>query len=625
MTGAGYRATLRRLGLHGGALSGDARAENGDGALAVEAALAFDGISLAEAAEAAGSGTIDGALALSAAGAHLRALTASLVIAFDASLTDAAFSAPWLAGASSLSLAARAKPGARTEVSAALVHDGAPAKAALTLDELLPLAEGNGSDLVATLDADVLDARWAGAVAWRPALTFDGALTADAPSVAALSARLGRPLPEGKPDPGSLRLEGATSFDASRVALSGATVRADGLAATGDATLDLSTERPRVTATLDVARFDIEALAALAARPVAPSVEATAAPAAAPAPPRGEEPSAWSDEPIDIAGLRAVDADLRFRLSDARYRGAVLDRGDLSLRLDGGALRAELADGAMSGGAVSATATIDGGGETLGVDYSLNAAGVSARPLLAAFTGADNLSGILDFSTRGTTAGASPAALVSALNGDGALTLTDGALEGIELEGVDIAGMLYHAMAAALDEPEGGSAQTVFESVGGSFTMRNGEVINEDMTARAPLFSLSGSGRASLPRRTLDYRVFATLAAQAGGDNILAGIPVPVTISGPWSRLEYKVAWERILEEVASDPARVAALPAGLAIGAAELGIELPAELLGGGALDVLDILEAVGEALVPPADSAETLELPIPDPMELLGDLFGD
>ena len=343
MTSAGYRATLRRLGLHGGALSGDARAENADGALAVEAALAFDGISLAEAAEGAGSGTIDGALALSAAGAHLRALTASLVIAFDASLTDAAFSAPWLAGASSLSLAARAKPGARTEVSAALVHDGAPAKAALTLDELLSLAEGNGSELVATVDADVLDARWAGAVAWRPALTFDGALTADAPSVAALSARLGRPLPEGKPDPGSLRLEGATSFDASRIALSGATVRADGLAATGDATLDLSTERPRVTATLDVASLDIEALAALAARPVAPSVEATgpsveatAAPAAAPPPPRGEEPPAWSDEPIDVAGLRAVDADLRFRLSDARYRGAVLDRGDLSLRLDGG-------------------------------------------------------------------------------------------------------------------------------------------------------------------------------------------------------------------------------------------------------------------------------------------------
>ena len=631
MTGAGYRATLRRLGLHGGALSGDARVESSDGALAVEAAIAFDGISLAEAAEAAGSGNINGALALSAAGAHLRALTASLVIAFDASLTDAAFSAPWLAGASSLSLAARAKPGARTEVSAALVHDGAPAKAALTLDELLPLAEGNGSDLVATLDADVLDARWAGAVAWRPALTFDGALTADAPSVAALSARLGRPLPEGKPDPGSLRLEGAASFDASRVALSGATVRANALAATGDATLDLSAERPRVTATLDVASLDIEALAALAARPAAPSVmatgpsvEATAVPAAATAP-RGEEPSAWSDEPIDVAGLRSVDADLRFHLSDARYRGAVLDRGDLSLRLDGGALRAELANGAMSGGAVSATATVDGGGETLGVDYSLNAAGVSARPLLAAFTGADNLSGILDFSTRGTTAGASPAALVSALNGDGALTLTDGALEGIELEGVDIAGMLYRAMAAALDEPEDGSARTVFESVGGSFTMRNGEVINEDMTARAPLFGLSGSGRASLPRRTLDYRVVTTLAAQAGGDNILAGIPVPVTISGPWPRLEYKVAWERILEEVASDPARVAALPAGLAIGAAELGIELPAELLGGGALDVLDMLEAVGEALVPPADSAETLELPIPDPMELLGDLFGD
>ena len=149
------------------------------------------------------------------------------------------------------------------------------------------------------------------------------------------------------------------------------------------------------------------------------------------------------------------------------------------------------------------------------------------------------------------------------------------------------------------------------------------------MVAQAPLFGLSGSGRASLPRRTVDYRVVAALAARAGGDNILAGIPIPVGISGPWTEVEYEVAWDGVLAAVASDPARVAALPAGVAIGAAELGIELPAGLVGG----ALGVLEAVGEALSrsdgagAPAEEGRrtpTLPLPVPDPVELLGDLLG-
>ena len=629
-TGAGYRAALRQLGLDGGTLSGDAKAERADGALALEAALSFDGIPLARAAEGVGGGNVSGKAVLSGAGAHLRALVESLAVAIDASLTDAAFSAPQLAGLSSLSLTARARPGSRTEVAAELVYGGAPAKVAVTLDPLLALAEGDGSDIVATVDTDVLDARWDGAALWRPAPEFDGALKASAASVAALAARLGRPLPEDKPDPGALSLDGALGVIDSRIALTGATLRADAFTATGDADVDVSSGTPRVTAALEVDGLDIEALAAaLASRP-ARSV-AAAAPSgdtADPSPQRAA-PAAWSDEPIALDGLRAVDADVRIRLSDARYRGLVLDRGDLSLRLDGGVARVEAADGALAGGTVAAAATVDGSGETLGIDYALDAAGVSVRPLLVAFADTDELSGRLDFSMRGASAGASPNALVSGLNGDGALTLADGALAGLELEGVDIAGLLHRAVASIIDEPGDGPPRTVFDSLHGAFSVANGEVVNEDMVARAPLFGLSGSGRASLPRRTVDYRVVAALAARAGGDNILAGIPIPVGISGPWTEVEYEVAWDGVLAAVASDPARVAALPAGVAIGAAELGIELPAGLVGG----ALGVLEAVGEALSrsdgagAPAEEGRrtpTLPLPVPDPVELLGDLLG-
>ena len=510
-------------------------------------------------------------------------------------------------------------PSRPVRLTARAAFDGMPMTLEATVEDRDAALAGEPFDVAAALDSEWARATFEGTARAAGPAGFDGAFTARTDSLGALLARLGSPLPESMADPGEVRLEARASLgDGGVVALRGAALEAAAFAAAGSASF-AAADVPVVVAALELSRLDLDALFPAAAE-TAP--EAAPAAGSAPAPAAAEPaPEGWRAEPIDAAGLRGLDADIRIAAADVRYRGMALERADLSARLSGGVLRMAVANAALeSGGTVEANAAVDASGAALAAEFRLAAAGVALRPPLAAFAGVDMLSGAAELSAHGASRGASMAELVAALDGGGALRVVDGAVEGISLEGVDIAGALDGAAAAILDVDDGGRARTLFDSLDATFAVAGGAVVNDDLEVRAPLFRASGAGRAALPARTLDYRVSATLAAHGLGDNVLADIPIPVRASGPWESLAWEVDWESVLAAVATDPARAAALPAGLALGAAELGIALPAALLEGGAAGLGAILE---EALAPPEDGEDGPALPVPDPIDLLGDLL--
>lgn len=508
-------------------------------------------------------------------------------------------------------------PSRPVRLTARAVVDGMPMALEAALEDRDAALAGEPFGVAAALDSEWARVTFEGTARAAGPAGFEGALTARTDSVGALLAQLGSPLPESMTDPGEVRLEARASLDdGGVVALRGAALEGAAFAAAGSASFAAG-DVPAIAAELELSRLDLDALF-----PAAAETAPEAAPAAGAAPAAADPaPEGWSDEPIDAAGLRGLDADIRIAAADMRYRGMALERAELSARLSGGALRVAVANAALeSGGTVEANAAVDASGAALAVEFRLDAAGVALQPPLAAFAGTDMLSGAAELSAHGASRGASMAELVAALDGGGALRVVDGAVEGISLEGVDIAGALDSAAAAILDIDDGGRARTLFDSLDATFAVNDGAVANDDLEVRAPLFRASGAGRAALPARTLDYRVSATLAAQGAGDNVLADIPIPVRASGPWESLAWEVDWESVLAAVATDPARAAALPAGLALGAAELGVALPAALLEGGAAGLGAILE---EALAPPEDGEDGPALPIPDPIDLLGDLL--
>ena len=85
--------------------------------------------------------------------------------------------------------------------------------------------------------------------------------------------------------------------------------------------------------------------------------------------------------------------------------------------------------------------------------------------------------------------------------------------------------------------------KTDFSVLGGTFTIRNGILSNNDMEMQSPLLRVGGKGTVDLPKQTVDYRiepkVVASLQGQGGKGN-LGGVTVPILIQGPWNNLSYK-------------------------------------------------------------------------------------
>ncbi|MGB6086792.1 AsmA-like C-terminal region-containing protein, partial [Parvibaculum sp.] len=92
--------------------------------------------------------------------------------------------------------------------------------------------------------------------------------------------------------------------------------------------------------------------------------------------------------------------------------------------------------------------------------------------------------------------------------------------------------------AATTGWQSGGTQDTDFSELGGTFTITNGVLNNQDFALLSPLVRVTGAGTANMPQKTLNYRVEPKLAASLegqGGSSEVKGIEVPILITGPWS------------------------------------------------------------------------------------------
>jgi len=109
--------------------------------------------------------------------------------------------------------------------------------------------------------------------------------------------------------------------------------------------------------------------------------------------------------------------------------------------------------------------------------------------------------------------------------------------------------------------------KTDFAELDGTFTIKDGILANHDLKMLAPLFRVTGTGTVSLPPQTVDYDLEAKLVATTqgqGGKDALAGVPIPVKVTGSWSNPNYKIDWKGVIQGVASDPEKLKNLPGAL-------------------------------------------------------------
>ena len=339
---------------------------------------------------------------------------------------------------------------------------------------------------------------------------------------------------------GNLVLDGTSSiaFDPFKGSVNGA-------AASGKLAINLAGAVPTVTGSLNLGTLDLAAVQAEKAAPVATSGAGGAANAAAAPAAEG-----WSDAPLDLSGLRAVNANLALKADAIASGKLMLGATSANVNLAGGVLKLALNQMALYGGNASGNVTVNGSAAGAGIATALTLSGVKIEPLMTALSGTSRVEGTLTTTLNVTGSGASERALVRSLNGNGTLKIADGAVKGANLAQFwrnAKSGFLFNSPNEATD----------FSALTASYTITNGIVNNSDLAVKAPALRISGSGSVNLPERTLNYKLVPMVVETSkgvGGKDDLQGISVPLLITGPWANPQVTPDVKGIVTDALKNP-----------------------------------------------------------------------
>ena len=257
------------------------------------------------------------------------------------------------------------------------------------------------------------------------------------------------------------------------------------------------------------------------------------------------------EQPFDLSALRALNLEGSLRIgklkvANIKSSGVRLDVKAHKGQVNVSPLSANLYQGSMKGTlAVNAAAV-----PVITVDQKLS--GVDVAALTQDAANFDTLEGrgnvAMNLSMRGNTV----SSMKKAMNGNLSLNLNDGAIKGINVAKSlrDAQGMLGRAQTQAANQSE----KTDFSELRASFKINNGVAHNDDLSMKSPLLRVAGAGDIDIGQSRMNYLARATLAktleGQGGRDNV-AGITVPVRVSGPFADLKYTLDFGALVNEAA--------------------------------------------------------------------------
>ncbi len=434
----------------------------------------------------------------------------------------------------------------RLEINGTLAWHGAPMSFAATVSPLQALLEDQPAELHLKITGAPFEAAYEGTLAPAADVFLNGKASIKAPSVQAL--RLGKALPGG-PDGGALAVSMQVAASRGQVTVSQLEgTLGDGTLA-GSLSVDTTQRRPSVGGNLTVSELDFGSLLVRPGGQVPAAERAAAAPAQkesappAPLPPSGQPPgkSGWSEEPIDLPVLRAVDASLALSVGRLVYKELKTGQGRLSVALKNGVAKVALEEIELYGGRGRGELTLDGSGEVLGTGASLRLLGVSVSPLLAdalGFRWLDGGRGNIALAVAGQ--GLSERQIVGTLNGKVDLAVANGAVTGIDV-GKIVRTLQQGRLPNLVPVPED---RTPFSELSGTFDVANGAAKNRDLRLVSAHVQLTGEGTLDLGPRQVDYTVHAKIVggppAQGAVVNI-GSVEIPIGIEGPWDKPVFKI------------------------------------------------------------------------------------
>lgn len=426
------------------------------------------------------------------------------------------------------------------KVKGSVNYQNEPVSVKLTVDKLLAALDGKATPVAidVALPASSFTFKGTGSMKGKP--VAEGALgvaISDLPKL--MGWATGKPAAAGLPK--TINLQGGLNLQGTdAVVLKDMSLAVDALNAKGQLGARLNESVPSIKATLAIPSLDLDAF-----------TKKSSGGAAAKSAPSATTAEGWSNDPIDLSGLRAVNAVLDLTIGALHVANADISDIKTTVDLHGGVLKVNLAQAKLYGGSAKGVVTADGSGAGAGIGSDLTLSAIDIDKLMTALSGASRLKGTANLAVAVNGRGASQRAIVSSLGGKGSMRVNDGAVKG-----VNIANFIRNLKQGGLLFSQNTTESTDFTELSATFDIAQGVLSNKDLSMKSPVLRLAGSGTVSLPPRSLNYRLVPTLVGtiEGQGGKDASGLAVPLLITGPWSNPSVTPDVKGILEESLKNP-----------------------------------------------------------------------
>ena len=250
----------------------------------------------------------------------------------------------------------------------------------------------------------------------------------------------------------------------------------------------------------------------------------------------------------DYSMLRRLSLNGTMRIAKLKVKNAKIERVHLILAGEKGIFNLQPLTMALYQGDVSGSGMFSVLNDVPRTNIQLELNNVQAGPLLMDVLKKDFLEGMLKAQINLVMNGDDAVAIKRTLNGTGDLLFNDGAIKGVDLDG-----MVHNAKAAfGLAEKGEKAPRTDFSQLHVPFSVKNGLLSTANTALVSPLIRLTASGNADLINELLDFRIEPKLVGTFKGQGDTkdrSELMVPVLVVGSFSSPKFRPDLEGMLKQ----------------------------------------------------------------------------
>jgi len=376
------------------------------------------------------------------------------------------------------------------------------------------LLTAKGSPLDLSVSGTWLDFGFSGRAAAGKEFDLAGTVDGGARSMRGLMRWAGIKIGDGR-GLGSFHASGALSLKGSALNITKAQFRLDGMKAQGEASVDFDSAAPKLTARLGVDQLDLNQYLMPGAGSFADASQGI---------------ESWSSAPIDLSLLKSIAAKAVLHARRLTYGAATMADARIDATIDGGIFNAKLQQIDMYGGKGQGQLVLNGAQAVPTLQVGFEGSGFNALRLFTDVLNFNRIGGQTELALALAATGRSQREMIASLRGAAEIKITDGAIRGIDLEG-----MLESVAQKIIVGWSGEAGRTSdFQVLKASFKISDGIAETTDFELVGPRLRLTGKGLLDLPKAEIDFKVAPDL--EAGNAH---GIAVPVVASGSWGKPKF--------------------------------------------------------------------------------------